>query len=106
MRTLFDQYAPDTTSALRTQLMALAGDLSTKSMGDDNPLLKQGPQPEEAATTASDKLQERLDHAKTSRERDRIYADAALALADHGDTKAQDLADKIVVVFFIKNVRR
>jgi hypothetical protein len=93
---LFDQYAPDTATALRTQLSALVGDRSPKALGDDNnPLLRQGLVPEETAAEVSEKLQDRLDHAKTSRHRDQIYAEAAVAFANQGDPHAQDLADKI-----------
>lgn len=63
-------------------------------MGNDSPLLTQGLQPGKTAGNAFENMQDRLDHAKTSRERDSIYAAAAVALADRGDARAQDLADK------------
>jgi hypothetical protein len=40
-------------------------------------------------------LQDRIDHAKTSRERDQIYATAAATLATQGDVRAREVADKI-----------
>lgn len=93
---LFDQYAPDTAFALRAQLTALAGEQSKKSAyDDDNSLLTKGLQPEEPASNPFDKLQDRIDHARTSAGRDAIYADAAIALADQGESRARDLADKI-----------
>lgn len=92
---LFDQYVPDTASALRAQLAALAGDQSNKSMGDDNPLLTQGLQSEATSGNALEKMQERLDHAGTTRQRDLIYADAAVELAKQGDARARDMAEKI-----------
>ncbi len=91
---LFDQYAPDTASALRAMLTALAGDRLKNSIGDEHPLLTQGLQPEDTGN-ALENMQNRLDHAKTSRERDSIYADAAASLANQGDARAQDIADKI-----------
>lgn len=42
-----------------------------------------------------DKLQDRLDRARNTRERDTILSDMALTLADQGNAQAQDLADKI-----------
>jgi hypothetical protein len=42
-----------------------------------------------------DKLQDRLDRARNTRERDTILIDMALALADQGNVQAQDFADKI-----------
>jgi hypothetical protein len=92
---LFDQYAPDTAAALRAQLTALAGDRLRTARSDENSSLTQGIQPEETAGNALEKMQDRLDHAKTSWERDEIYSEAAAALGNHGDARAQDLADKI-----------
>lgn len=42
-----------------------------------------------------ERMQERLDRAGSSRERDEIYADVAVALAHQGNARARDLADKI-----------
>lgn len=92
---LFDQYAPDSAAALRAHLTALAGDGLRTARSAENSLLTQGIQPEETAGNALKKMQDRLDHAKTSKERDAIYAEAAAALANQGDARAQDLADKI-----------
>jgi hypothetical protein len=92
---LFDQYASDTATALRAQLTTLACDQARRPIGDDNPLLRQGLEPEEPASNALDELQDRLNHARTSRERDRIYADAAVALANQGDGRAGDMAEKV-----------
>jgi hypothetical protein len=90
----FDQYAPDTATALRAQLTILGSGQAEKLIGDDNPLMRQG-LAEEPSSIAVDKLQDRLDHARTSSERDRIYADAAVALATMGNDRARDFADKI-----------
>jgi hypothetical protein len=40
-------------------------------------------------------MQERLDNAKTSDERDQIYADFAVHFTEKGDPRARDLVDKI-----------
>jgi hypothetical protein len=92
---LFDQYAPDTASALRAQLSALTADPLKRAQGDDSSLLVNGLRPEETGGNVLEKMQDRLDHAKTSRERDSIYADAAVTLANQGDPHAQDVADRI-----------
>jgi len=94
----FDQSAADTASALRSQLTALADEVGTQAVGNDNPLLTQGVQTEETiddALDALEKMQKQLDHAKTTQERDLIYQDAAAALVNQSDVRAQDLADKI-----------
>lgn len=92
---LFDQYAPDTAAALRAHLTALSGNSSNDTTNNDNPLLTQGIKPEDSARDALERVQDRIDHAKTSRERDQIYADAAVTLATNGDVRARDLADKV-----------
>lgn len=92
---LFDQYAPHTGVALRSQLSALAGERLMSLVDDDDFLMIQGFESEVSLGNALENMQERLDHAKTSRERDTIYEDAAASLANQGDARAQDLADKI-----------
>jgi hypothetical protein len=92
---IFDQYAPDTASALRAQVTDLTGEQSKTAAGDDSSLLTKGLQPEPTAGDALEKLQDRIDHARTSRDRDLIYADAAVTLADQGESRARDMADKI-----------
>ena len=89
---LFDQYAPGTAAALRSQLMSLA---EQNDNSDNDPLLNAGLEPGVNANESLDKLQDRIDRAKTSRERDTIYADTARALAISGDPAAQEIADKI-----------
>ena len=67
---LFDQYAPDTASALRAQLTALSGEQSKKFSGDDeNSLLTKALQPEDPALNSVEELQDRIDHARSSAER-------------------------------------
>lgn len=88
---LFDRHAPDTAAALRAQLTALGGDPKTA----DNPLLTDGLQGKETAEGSLETMQSQIDHAKTSGERDSIYADAAVSLASQGDIRAKDVSDKI-----------
>jgi hypothetical protein len=102
---LFDEYAPNTAVALRSQLTALTADRSTSVVDDDDFLMNQGIQPEASLSKALENMQDRLDHATSSRERDAIYTDAAAALASHGDARAQDLADKIDNVEWRARVR-
>ncbi|MGZ8845480.1 MAG: hypothetical protein ACXW3C_03360 [Pyrinomonadaceae bacterium] len=88
---LFDQHAPDTAAALRAQLTALGGDPKTA----DNPLLTDGLQATETGGDSLEEMQSRIDQAKTSGERDSIYADAAVSLASQGDIRAKSVSDKI-----------
>ena len=91
---LFDQYASETATALRAQLAAWA-DEPSKGVDFNNALLVKGLQREESAGDILAKMQDRLDHAKTSRERDLTYADVAVALANQDDARAQEIADDI-----------
>jgi len=102
---LFEQYAPDTAVALRSQLTALAKQ-GTTIADDDDFLLTQGIARDVDSHTVLDQLQERVDRAKDQRERDEIYADAAAILALEGNRSAQDIADKIENAYRREAARR
>lgn len=86
---LFDQYMPEASPALRSQLTAREG----RNINIDEPLLMTGIN-SESREEVSD-IQKRLDRAKTAAERDQIYADAAADLAPSGDPRARELAGSI-----------
>ncbi|HEY6230059.1 MAG TPA: hypothetical protein VIW64_02235 [Pyrinomonadaceae bacterium] len=86
---LFDQYAPDTASALRSQLATLAGGGAANSIAYESPLLRQGLKSQETTNNTFENMQERLDYARTIQERDSIYGDAAVALGNQDDARAQ-----------------
>jgi len=88
---LFDQYAPDTAVALHAQLPALAGNPSA----NNDRFSPQGSKPKNSASDVLEKMQDELDHAKTSQERDEVFAAAAVKLAIKGDVRARDVANKI-----------
>jgi tetratricopeptide (TPR) repeat protein len=90
---LFEQHSPDAALALRTQLQALSTGPRSE-LNDESPLLKQGFQTDVTGSSV-ESMQERIDHAKSSRQRDRIYADAAVTLASRSDNRAQEFAQKI-----------
>jgi hypothetical protein len=89
----FEQYVPDTAATLRGHLIQLAGNSSKDTRSNDNHLLTQGIREDEPGEVLKG-LQERIDRAKTSRQRDLIYATTAVTLAMCG-MQARDLADKI-----------
>jgi hypothetical protein len=88
---LFDQYAPDTSATLRSQLQ---GNVARNLLNSDSHLLSEGIR-SESSSEALTNFQDELDHAKTSADRDVIYATAAVKLAPTGDKRARDLADSI-----------
>ena len=91
---LFEQYAADYAPVLKTQMTALSTDVPDR-LQRENRALTRGILPDDTSRTPLEVMQERLDRAQTSEERDGIYADYAVDLAGKGDPKAQELLDKI-----------
>jgi len=102
---LFEQYAPERAPLLKTQMTALAGDVPANERSAENRAISRGITPDETSRNPLEVMQERLDRARTSDERDGIYADYAVALAGKGDPKARELVDKIEDAELRKNVR-
>ncbi len=92
---LFERHAPESAAALRAHLLELSANSSRNMISAENFSLNQGIQAEPGAADTLDQMQHRLDRARTSHERDAIYAAAAGALLAQGDERARDLADKI-----------
>lgn len=92
---LFDQYAPERAAELRVQMAALTPDVPQDMRTGENRALTRGIVPEDNSRDPMQSMQERLDRAADSAERDAIYADMASSLAGSGDVRARDLVDKI-----------
>jgi hypothetical protein len=90
---LFEQHAPDTAVSLRAYLMELT-DAASGPSANDNPLLSQGIKPSKPEDPLEG-LQDRIDRAATSAERDQILLITAIELGMQGDVRARDVADKI-----------
>lgn len=94
---LFEQYAPpEMTTALRTQLEALTA-LASKSTRDrdDDEWVRKDIGPEKPSDDWQQQMLDRLDHAKTSGERDQLNLELAMLLAAKGDLHARDHVDRI-----------
>ncbi|HYV83977.1 MAG TPA: hypothetical protein VE931_10700 [Pyrinomonadaceae bacterium] len=102
---LFEQYAPDLAPGLRTQMTALASSVPAQMQQGENRAVSVGIQPDSAESDPAQRMQERLDRAKTSDERDAIYADYAVVFAQDGDARAKDLVDKIENTELRKSVK-
>lgn len=87
---LFEQYMPETSAVLRSQLTAPEG----RNIDVGDPLLTEGIKSENNIGEISD-VEERLDRARTVKERDQIYAAAASRLAPMGDRRAREFAGSI-----------
>jgi hypothetical protein len=92
---LFEQYSPEQAALLRTEMTALASNIPDGARAEGNRAIDRGIAPDNPKGDPLETMQDRLDHARTSTERDGIYADVAAALANKGDSKARDLANKI-----------
>lgn len=92
---LFEQYVPEIAASLRTRLIEIAGGVSSQMAGTDHFIFTEGIQAQTGAIDALQQMQIQLDRAKTSRERDQIYAAAAATLVAQGDERARHIADKI-----------
>ena len=101
---LFEQYAPERAAELRTQMAAMAADIPQGMQTGENRAITAGITPD-TATDPIERMQNRLDRARTSEERDAIYADVAIALAARNDPRARDLVDKIEDSEMRKRVR-
>ena len=102
---LFTRYAPDLAPVLYSQLASLTGDLPAGVQNRDS-LLEWNLRPQPSASEALQTMQDKIDHAKSSWERDRIYQDAAIALSSNGDPRARDIAKEIEDSSLRDQVRR
>lgn len=102
---LFEQYAPDLAPGLRTQMTALASYVPNTFQQGANRAVTVGIQPESSEGDPYQRMQERLDRAAKSDDRDAIYADYAVALTQDGDPRARDLVDKIENAELRKSVK-
>ena len=103
---VFEQYAPDLEPGLRTQMTALASYVPPDAQEEGNRDLTAGLRPEnEVGTDPWQRMQQRLDKATSSDDRDAIYADFAIAFTEKGDLRARDLVDKIEKTELRKTVK-
>lgn len=91
---LFEQYVPQMAAELRVAMNATATP-NDVAQGQGNRALDRGIADDSDSGDPLKTLQDRIDHAKTSEERDGVYADVAAAIANQGDVHAEDLAGKI-----------
>jgi hypothetical protein len=91
---LFQQFAPEFVGPLNAQLAALGPEAAKTTADTGDVALRRG-MASDAGQPNDAELAERLDRAKTSDERDKAYAFAAIRAADDADPYARDLAEKI-----------
>jgi len=92
---VYDQFAPDLANSLRTQMTALASYVPPDFQQGENAAVSKGIVPDDSESEPAERMQQRLDQAKTSDQRDAIYADYAVAFTQKGDPRGRELIDKI-----------
>src|SRR6185369_5825720 len=102
---LFEEFAGDLAPGLRTQMTALSSFVPPSMQQGENRALTVGLGEDVEEGDPYQRMQERIDRAKTSDERDAIYADYAVSLSDRPNSKARDLIDKIENTELRKSVK-
>jgi len=97
---LFEQYMPETVPALRSQLTAK----EARNIDGTEALLTEGIKPENYSAEVGD-VEEQLGRARSSKERDQVYAAAAARLAPAGNKRAREFADSIEEPQFRNRIR-
>ncbi len=95
MLPLYEKFGMEHVAALRARQSLLTQDVPERNRLSDDPIFTRGIVPED---TTRDRVQEtldRIDRAKTSDERDRLYYQAATGLAGRDYDRARGLAEKI-----------
>lgn len=93
---LFEQFAPrDLTDAVRTQMEALANAVPEGARDRDDDTLREGIREPQKSEDREKALLDRIDHAKTSEERDGLYLQLARLYTEKDDLRAREWVDKI-----------
>jgi len=93
---LFDQFAPkEIGDALRAQMDALSTGMPNDLRQRDDEALREGIRPQKPSADRQQAILDRIDHAKTSAERDQLYLQLARICVGNLDLRARDYAAKI-----------
>lgn len=92
----FEQGAPvETVEALRTHLNALNGVVTEDTRRRDDDWVNRGLKSEKPVTDREQSVLDRIERAKTSADRDRLYIELAFLTSNKGELKARDYVSKI-----------
>jgi hypothetical protein len=93
---LFEQFAPkDMTDAVRAQMDALGTAVPEDARQRDDDTIREGIRPRLTTEAREKTLLDRIEHAKTSDERDALYLQLARLVGDNGELRARDYINKI-----------
>lgn len=103
---LFEQFSTkEMAEAMRAQMEALGSTLPENARERDDDTMREGIRPRQTGEDREKALLDRLDHAKTSEERDGLYIQLARIRSENGDLRARDYVDKIDDTELRKSVR-
>jgi hypothetical protein len=106
MLPLFESYLPDRFAELNATVAALSTDAPQADKVNEDSNLTRGIGPDDTNKDTSQEMQDRLDRAKDSTERDAIYTNYAVSSARRDYARARELADKIEDSDVRKQVRQ
>src|SRR5438552_1778092 len=96
LQPLFDQFAPrELAEAIHAQADALAQAVPEDARQRDDNSLREGIRPPQTLDDREKILQDRIDRAKTSEERNALYLQMARLYVEKGDIRARDFVAKI-----------
>ncbi len=96
LQPLFDQFAPrELAEAIHAQADALAQAVPEDARQRDDNSLREGIRPPQTLDDREKILQDRIDRAKTSEERNALYLQMARLYVEKGDIRARDFVGKI-----------
>ena len=102
----FEQFAPQQmTEALRAQMNALSTTMPKRMREREDETAREGTRQSQKREDREKALLDQIDQAKTSDERDELYASLALFCVEDSDLRARDYVDKIEDTEVRKNVR-
>ncbi len=102
---VYEQYEAELAAGLRTQMTALTSYVPADFQQGPNRAVTVGIQPDSVEGDPLERMQDRLDRASRTDQRDAIYADYAVVLSDQGNPRAKELIDKIENAEMRKNVK-
>ena len=93
---LFTQFAPkEIAETMRAQLDVLGAVVPEDVRTRDDEWINLGIGPEPKSEDREQSLNDRIEHAKNTEERDQLYLQLVMMLSHKGDLRARDLVDKI-----------
>ncbi len=93
---LFEQHAaPEIVEQLRAELASLAQNTRPDLRERDDDSIRHGISPERKPEDLEKSLLDRIERTKTSADRDALYVQLAMRLAEKADLRARDFVDKI-----------